>query len=61
MRLAWPLFREQQEIVKRARALDQKRDSEDVSLSKLLSLKQGLMDDLLTGRVRVTNLIEKAA
>ncbi len=61
MRLAWPQFPEQQEVVTRARALDQRRQSEEVALAKLLALKGGLMDDLLTGRVRVTNLIEKAA
>ena len=32
-----------------------------VELAKLRLLKQGLMEDLLTGRVRVTNLLEEAA
>ena len=30
-------------------------------MSKLRLLKHGLMDDLLTGRVRVTNLLNEAA
>jgi type I restriction enzyme S subunit len=30
-------------------------------LGKLRLLKHGLMEDLLTGRVRVTNLLEEAA
>ncbi len=34
--------------------------SENCSLSKLMTHKMGLMDDLLTGRVRVTPLLETA-
>ncbi|WP_303900771.1 restriction endonuclease subunit S [Thiohalomonas denitrificans] len=34
--------------------------SENCSLSKLMTQKMGLMDDLLTGRVRVTPLLETA-
>ena len=36
-------------------------ENEEIAGAKLLRLKQGLMDDLLTGHVRVTNLIAKAA
>jgi hypothetical protein len=32
-----------------------------MTCSKLRLLKQGLMEDLLTGRVRVTNLLGEAA
>ena len=33
---------------------------EEQKLEKLRVLKQGLMDDLLTGRVRVTHLLEES-
>ncbi|MBK8802798.1 MAG: restriction endonuclease subunit S [Fibrobacteres bacterium] len=36
-------------------------DSEQIAVAKLHEKKRGLMDDLLTGRVRVTPLLEKAA
>ena len=32
--------------------------TEDTELAKLRTLKHGLMDDLLTGRVRVTSMQE---
>lgn len=50
---------EQTEIVKRLDAFDKGIRSEDLALTKLRLLKQALMDDLLTGRVRVTPLLEK--
>ena len=52
MRLAWPSIAEQQQIVGRAAALAVRSREEQVNLSKLRTLKRGLMDDLLTGRVR---------
>ncbi len=44
---------EQQEIAARLNALENSINEEDRELAKLRTLKQGLMDDLLTGRVRV--------
>jgi len=44
---------EQQSISGRLDGLDQREDEEQRELTKLRTLKQGLMDDLLTGRVRV--------
>lgn len=48
-----PDYSEQTEISKRLNNIDSKIESEQNYLSKLNSLKQGLMQDLLTGRVRV--------
>jgi len=55
-----PSLREQQAIAKRYETLIERIDSEGKSLTKLLSHKAGLMDDLLTGRVRVTPLLDTA-
>lgn len=44
---------EQQSISGRLDGIDQREDEEQRELTKLRTLKQGLMDDLLTGRVRV--------
>lgn len=49
---------EQLLIVKRLQAIQERVDVEQSSLSKLRSQKTGLMDDLMTGRVRVTPLLE---
>lgn len=49
---------EQLEIAKRLSAIDERLRVEQEGLAKRLSGKSGLMDDLLTGRVRVTPLLE---
>jgi type I restriction enzyme, S subunit len=49
------------ETGRRAEALEQRIQLEDSALHKLGTLKSGLMDDLLTGRVRVTPLLDAAA
>lgn len=51
---------EQVEIVRRIRAAQEKLKSEQCCLEKLKLQKSGLMDDLLTGRVRVTPLLAVA-
>jgi type I restriction enzyme S subunit len=56
-----PTISEQKRIVLRARALESRIGREQVNLRKLRLVKQGLMADLLTGRVRVANLLETAA
>ena len=48
---------EQQRVIDRTQAMQNRLTSEDDKLTKLLALKTGLMDDLLTGRVRVTSLL----
>ncbi len=53
VRLAWPDLREQERIVFLAEAHHARVSEERASLVKLRMLKQGLMEDLLTGRVRV--------
>jgi type I restriction enzyme S subunit len=52
---------EQIEIAKRMTAIDGGIQREQESLMKQHFMKSGLMDDLLTGRVRVTPLLENAA
>lgn len=49
---------EQREIAKRLTAIDERLRVEQEGLAKRLSEKSGLMDDLLTGRVRVNPLLE---
>lgn len=49
---------EQIAILKVKAAIDRRIDSELLALAKLREQKSGLMDDLLTGRVRVTPLLE---
>ncbi len=51
-----PPIREQRRITATLKILDSRRDREEGSLRKLRLLKQGLMDDLLTGRVRVADV-----
>lgn len=53
-----PDKQEQEELAARLGALDNHSDMENSNVTKLRLLKQGLMDDLLTGRVRVTPLLE---
>lgn len=55
-----PIRDEQYAIVEHARAFDERLSAEALCLSKLQAQKNGLMDDLLTGRVRVTPLLESA-
>ena len=49
-----PSIREQTEVANRFLAVDKKLDSEELFLRKLKEIKKGLMQDLLTGRVRVS-------
>ena len=51
---------EQQGIISRVTAAQDRMDLESRELAKLVELKSGLMDDLLTGRVRVTPLLVPA-
>jgi type I restriction enzyme S subunit len=53
LRLLVPPLGEQQKIVDVLSAEDCYIDAEDAYLTKLKQLKAALMDDLLTGRVRV--------
>ena len=58
--LPWPSPEEQDEILRRVHAMMQRLAQEEVELKKLVDCKSGLMDDLLTGRVRVTPLLPEA-
>lgn len=58
---AWPSPNEQDEILSKVRAIEERLEIEETELRKLTSTKAGLMDDLLTGRVRVTPLLAEAA
>jgi type I restriction enzyme S subunit len=51
---------EQTAIGNRLKAIADKVEQEQVLLQKLKLKKSGLMDDLLTGKVRVTELIKQA-
>jgi type I restriction enzyme S subunit len=53
LRFAWPPFEEQQRIVEAADAVSARIRAEEAYLAKLKLQKQGLMHDLLTGKVRV--------
>ncbi|MCQ9374431.1 restriction endonuclease subunit S [Methyloversatilis sp. XJ19-13] len=59
--LSMPLVAEQQLICERVDALDRTLATNMALMSKLREQKSGLMDDLLTGRVRVTPLLDIAA
>lgn len=52
-----PGVAEQEEIASRIFAVASRGRAEETYLQKLRLLKQGLMEDLLTGRVRVANLL----
>jgi type I restriction enzyme S subunit len=52
--------REQDQICTMLRAASRKAEAAERELGKLRRHKAGLMDDLLTGRVRVTALLDKA-
>jgi type I restriction enzyme S subunit len=56
LKFALPKLDEQHESVARISSIDTSISSESVLLEKLQLEKVGLMDDLLTGRVRVTPL-----
>lgn len=53
-----PDFEEQKRISKILSTIDSQIEISQVELSKLNSLKQGLMQDLLTGKVRVNALLK---
>ena len=53
-----PSLEEQTLVMARLEAIQRQIDSEQASLDKLRSQKSALMDDLLTGRVRVTPLLD---
>jgi type I restriction enzyme, S subunit len=53
LQFAWPRHEEQHVALKRISALDANRRNVIDQQTKLLKLKHGLMQDLLTGRVRV--------
>jgi len=59
--LPLPQLAEQQRLVDAVGHQSRRIEVEEAELAKLRDLKSGLMNDLLTGRVRVTKLIEKAA
>lgn len=52
-----PSSREQHEIVRREQTLDGRLRAERGKINQLRRIRAGLMDDLLTGRVRVTPLL----
>lgn len=56
-----PPMAEQQFIVDRLEAIAARLHGEQSAIEKLRLMKRGLMDDLLTGRVRVTTLLDEAA
>lgn len=59
--VAVPSEKEQLRIVEAGEAVNRRMAEESNQLIKLQAQKSGLMDDLLTGRVRVTPLLESAA
>jgi len=58
LEFALPPIAEQKGLVARMSTLNEAVDNESALLAKLRLQKSGLMDDLLTGRVRVTPLLE---
>lgn len=54
-----PQFDEQQRIIQNLKPKDNLITQERIKLSKLQSLKTGLMQDLLSGKVRVNHLIKE--
>jgi type I restriction enzyme S subunit len=59
--IALPAIPEQDAIVERLEGAQQHIDTTALQLQKLRNEKIGMMDDLLTGRVRVTPLLAEAA
>ena len=60
IRIALPAVGEQETIVERMTKIDSHARAVFLELDKLQSKKKGLMDDLLTGRVRVAPLLDAA-
>lgn len=60
MQIPLPPEPEQTAIANRAKALEERMVGEKAVLEKLRHEKESLMNDLLTGRVRVTPLLEQA-
>lgn len=58
LEFALPPIAEQKALVARMSTLNEAADNESALLAKLKVQKSGLMDDLLTGRVRVAPLLE---
>ncbi|RMD52231.1 restriction endonuclease subunit S, partial [Candidatus Parcubacteria bacterium] len=56
-----PSVQEQKKIVSILSSFDKKIKSDNRNLMKLKNIKTALMQDLLTGKVRVTKLLEKEA
>jgi type I restriction enzyme S subunit len=56
-----PPLSEQKRIAEILSQIDQAIEKEEKYKEKLEHLKQGLMQDLLTGKVRVNHLIEEGA
>lgn len=61
LRIPIPSLHEQAQIIEAYAAMDVRLSSEEALIAKLRQNKSGLMDDLLTGRVRVTPLLEPHA
>jgi type I restriction enzyme S subunit len=61
MPIGMPALSEQHAIIERQAAINRQFTGESLYLAQLKALKTGLMDDLLTGRVRVTPLLAEAA
>lgn len=61
MTMFLPPLAEQDSILAHWEAAESRIASEEAGLAKLIKEKSGLMDDLLTGRVRVTPLLQNAA
>jgi type I restriction enzyme S subunit len=61
LKCALPSRKEQDAISARIDSLDQRIVQEGETGTKFALVKDGLMEDLLTGRVRVTALLERAA
>lgn len=59
--VATPPLAEQLAVIEMLRASDHRIALEELTLNKLRQKKSGLMDDLLTGRVRVTPLLAQPA
>ena len=59
--IGWPSSDEQSWIAQILSDADIKQRTEEDEFEKLRLLKAGLMDDLLTGRIRVTPLLTEAA
>jgi type I restriction enzyme S subunit len=57
--VAVPPLTEQKEIVVIVKGAERRLELEQQQLAKLMAQKSGLMDDLLTGRVRVTPLLKQ--